>query len=122
MKTSEMIQSRFLKKEECDPPIVCTIKGCSLEEVGGGDERWVLTFSEPGIKALVLNVTKIRALESSYGNDTDYWMGNRVKLSLDPDVMYAGKRVGGIKLQTAAKKSSTPPPPVDPDFNDEIPF
>ena len=124
MKTSDMIQSKFLKKEDFETPKVLTIKDCTLEEVGD-DTRWVLAFKEAA-KGLVLNVTKIRQLEAAFGHDTDHWIGNRVKLAHDPNVAYAGKIVGGISLQTppkgAAPVAPPPPPVVDPDFDQEVPF
>lgn len=127
MKTSQMIQSKFLKKDDFPSPEVLTIKDCSLEEVGKGDSRWVLFFKEK-TKGVVLNVTKIKQLENAYGDDSDGWIGKKVKLSHDPTVMMGTQQVGGIKF-------AFPPnlPPVQPrapapaqaadDFDDaEIPF
>ena len=123
MKTSDMIQSKYLKKDDFSQPTVMTIKGCTMEDVGQGDTRWILWMHERQ-KGLVLNVTKIRQLEASYGQDTDYWLGKKVKLSHDPTVMYAGKIVGGIKLVTSnAPAAPTPPPPAaEHEFDDEVPF
>ena len=126
MKTSQMIQSKYLKKEDFDTPRVLTIKDCQLEEVGNkGDTRWVLYFKDE-VKGLVLNVTKIRQLEGAFGDDTDHWNGNKVKLTHDPNVMFGPERVGGIAIQTPPKqgvKAPVPPPPaVDPDFNDDVPW
>lgn len=123
MKTSQMITSKFLKKDDFPQPEVLTIKDCSLEEVGKGDTRWVLFFKEKA-KGVVLNVTKIKQLESAYGDDTDGWVGKKVKLSHDPTVMMGTQQVGGIKMQLPSGS-----PPVQPrapapaeDFNDDIPF
>ena len=125
-RVSDMIQSDFLKKEDFDTPTVLTIKDCYMQEVGKEkDQRWVLFFKESE-KGLVLNVTKIRQLEASYGQDTDDWRGNRVKLSHDPSVMFAGKVMGGIKLQTSPAKKPEAKPATEAvthaDFDDEIPF
>lgn len=124
MKTSDMIQSKWLKKEDFPQPTVLTIKGCTLEEIGGEDTKWVLWLQERP-KGLVLNVTKIRQLEAAYGHDTDHWVGNKVKLSHDPTVMYAGKMIGGIKLTTSTKVPVPAPQPaeaVTEGFDDDIPF
>ena len=80
MKTSQMIQSKYLKKDDFPQPEVLTIKDCTLEEVGKGDTRWVLWFKEKA-KGVVLNVTKIKQLETAYGDDSDNWNGKKVKLS-----------------------------------------
>jgi len=124
MKTSQMIQSKFLKKEDFPQPEVLTIKDCSLEEVGKSDTRWVLFFKEKA-KGVVLNVTKIKQLEGAYGDDTDGWIGKKVKLSHDPSVMMGTQQVGGIKMQLPANippvQPRAPAPPAE-EFNDDIPF
>lgn len=129
MKTSQMIQSKFLKKDDFPSPEVLTIKDCSLEEVGKGDSRWVLFFKEK-TKGVVLNVTKIKQLETAYGDDSDVWNGKKVKLSHDPTVMMGTQQVGGIKFTFPANLPPVQPrAPVKPeptavdDFDDkEIPF
>ena len=126
MKTSQMVQSKFLKKTDFPTPEVLTIKDCALEEVGGGDERWVLYFKEKS-KGVVLNVTKIKQLESAYGDDTDDWIGKKVKLLHDPTVMMGTQQVGGIKLMVPNNLPKPAPKAIEPapagdDFNDEIPF
>ena len=118
-KTSDMIQSKFLKKEDFTTPAVVTVKDCTLEDMGSGDSRWVLWLNERD-KGLVLNVTKIRLMEAAFGQDTDDWRGQKVKLSLDPTVMYAGKVVGGIKLQPGKKADNKPAPTVEhEEFDDD---
>jgi hypothetical protein len=120
-KTSEMIQSKYLKKEDFPAPRVLTIKDCSLEEVGrNGETKWVLFFKEVA-KGCVLNVTKIKKLESEYGDDSDGWTGKRVKVWNNPNVMFGMERVGGLDfiMPSEAKKPVEPPPE---DFNDDVPF
>lgn len=127
MKTSQMIQSKFLKKEDFPTPEVLTIKDCTLEEVGT-DTKWVLWFKEK-TKGMTLNVTKIKQLEDAYGDDSDLWNNRKVKLSHDPSVMMGTQRVGGIKLTLpTAQPARAPAPPPMPDpvadegFDDDIPF
>jgi hypothetical protein len=127
VKTSQMIQSKFLKKEDFPSPEVLTIKDCTLEEVGT-DTKWVLWFKEK-TKGMTLNVTKIKQLEDAYGDDSDLWLGRKVKLSHDPAVMMGTQRVGGIKLQLPSSVAQAPkapkPPPVEEqgfDDDDQIPF
>lgn len=126
MKTSHMIQSKFLKKEDFPGPQVMTIRTVAMEEVGRGDARWVVYFNE-NTKGIVLNVTKIKQLEATFGDDTDRWIGKRIKVMNDPTVMMGQQVVGGIKfvMPTAAQAAmqAPPPPPVENDeFNDGIPF
>lgn len=98
MKTSAMIQSKYLKKEDFATPEVLTIRGIQIEEVDkSGETKWILYFAEKP-KGLVMNVTKIRQLEAGFGDETDNWMGKKVKVSHDPTVMMGPQVVGGIKL------------------------
>lgn len=121
----DMIQSKFLRKEDFDEDQVCTIKDCKLENVGKEDDaeqRWVLYFRERD-KGMVLNVTTIRVLEQAYGGDSDHWVGNKVMVYVDPNVSFAGKVVGGLRLRTPKKAAVKPPAaPVDTSFDDDIPF
>lgn len=129
MRTADMIQSPFLKKEDFMTPTILTIKRVSLEQVVKGEEKWVLFFNEK-TKGLVLNKTKIKLLEGGYGDDTDMWTGKKVRLSFDPTVAFGGETVGGIKLEVS--KAASAPVPVKPvavvatapveSFDQDIPF
>lgn len=134
-KVSDMIQSKFLRKEDFDEDRILTIKSLKLEDMPGdsGDQKWVLYFREEP-KGMALNVTTIRVLEQAYGDDTDHWVGNKVKVFVDPNVSFGGKIVGGLRLRTpkAGPKppAAQPPAPAptaaqqagDPQFDDDIPF
>ena len=119
-KVSEMIQSKFLRKEDLDDDVLVTIKKIALEDVpgDGGEQRWVCYFRELP-KGLVLNVTTIRTLESAFGGDTDDWVGGKVTLFVDPGVQYKGKVVGGVRLRP--HKAKVVPASTPADFNDQIP-
>lgn len=117
-KTSEMITSKFLKKEDVGNGALLTIKNVVQHDVaqqGAGPEyKWCCEFREEE-KPLVLNVTNMRLLESITGSDdTDDWIGTQVVLYNDPSIMYAGKMTGGIRVR--APKNQVPPK------TDEVPF
>lgn len=127
-KVSEMIVSKFLRKEDFDEDRILTIKSVKLEDMPGdsGDQKWVLYFREEA-KGMALNVTTIRVLEQAYGDDSDHWIGNKVKVYVDPNVSFGGKIVGGLRLRTPKQGPKAPPPPPPPkteteDFDDDIPF
>ena len=123
-KVSEMIVSKFLRKEDFEEDRVFTIRGLKLEDMPGDDgtQKWVLYFKEEA-KGMALNVTTIRVLEAAFGDDSDGWIGKRVMVYVDPHVTFGGRAVGGIRLRTPKKQAApTPPPPADNDFNDDIPF
>jgi hypothetical protein len=122
-----MIVSKFLRKEDFEEDTVCTIKQVHLEDMQGdkGEQRWVLYFRERD-KGMVLNVTSIRVLEQAFGDDSDMWIGNKVKVYVDPNVSFQGKVVGGLRLmppRKGAKPAVTEKPKTDDDFDDStIPF
>lgn len=125
-KVSEMIVSKFLRKEDFDEDRVMTIKGVKLEQMPGesGDTKWVLYFKEDH-KGMALNMTTIRVLEQAFGDDSDHWVGNRVMVYVDPNVSFGGRVVGGLRLRPPKKGPKAPvaPPPVEDDeFSDSVPF
>jgi len=133
-KVSEMIQSKFLRKEDFEEDRVMTIRGLKLEDMPGDDgtQKWVLYFQEDA-KGMALNVTTIRVLEAAFGDHSDMWIGKKVKVYVDPNVSFGGKVVGGLRLMPprgakAGKNIHPNAPPghalesTEPEFNDDIPF
>lgn len=105
-KVSDMITSKYLRKEDFEDEAICTIKGVRLEDLGkdeAKEERWILYFREQS-KGMVLNVTTIRVLEQALGGDTDQWIGNKVIVYVDPNVSFGGKVVGGLRLRIHKEK------------------
>jgi hypothetical protein len=130
-KTSDMRESKFLKKEDVGRGMLATITGCIQKNVAkeGADpeHKWCLTFREID-KPLVLNSTNVQLCEAICGSDdTDDWIGKTIVLYTDPNVSYQGKLIGGIRVR-AVKKTAAPPPPPPPippvaDItDDDIPF
>jgi hypothetical protein len=99
-KVSEMIVSKFLRKEDLDDELIVTLKTVELEDMPGDahEQRWVLYFRELP-KGLVLNTTTIRVLEKAYGPDSDDWTGKKAALYVDPNVSFKGQIVGGLRLR-----------------------
>ena len=119
MKASQMIPSRFLKKEDVEEDTLCTIKSLDQDDVsaelGKSEMKWVVTFAEFD-KPMVLNVSNINALIEACGTDeTDEWVGKKCVVYVDPNVMYAGKRVGGLRIRKAKNQAKVVPRNVDPD-------
>lgn len=129
-KTSEMRESKFLKKEDVGRGILATVAGCVQKNVAkdGADPemKWCLTFRETE-KPLVLNSTNVQLCEHIFGSDdTDHWIGKRIVLYTDPNVSFQGKLIGGIRVRAPKPHAAPPPPPpppvVDDITDDEIPF
>lgn len=135
-KTSEMRESKFLKKEDVGKGALLTVTGCKQFNVAmqGADPemKWCLLFAEVD-KPLVLNSTNIQLCEHVFGSDdTDEWVGKKIVLYTDPNVPFGGKLVGGIRVraprkpvvaQPAPAPVQAPQPPVTTELTDEdIPF
>jgi hypothetical protein len=129
-KTSEMRESKFLKKEDVGGGMLMTVEGCEphnvAKEGAPPENKWCLMFSETD-KPLVLNSTNIQLCERIFGSDdTDEWIGKKIVLYTDPNVSYQGKVIGGIRVR--APKVKTPPPAPPPPAvaeeltDDDIPF
>jgi len=132
-KVSEMISSKFLRKEDVgDDELIVSIKSVTLEDMPGeaGEQRWVLYFRELQ-KGLVLNSTTIRLLDKSFGSHSDDWITKKVTLYVDESVQFKGQVVGGLRLRPVKppKNATTTviaggPPATDVaafPFNDDLP-
>lgn len=138
-KTSEMRESKFLKKEDVGVGALMTVNGCEQYNVAmegaPPEHKWCLTFEESD-KPLVLNSTNIQLCERIFGSDdTDVWVGKKIVLYTDPNVSYAGNVVGGIRVRApkvrpqavpvavnAPRVVAPPPAPVSELTDDDIPF
>jgi hypothetical protein len=102
--------SAYLKKEDFPEPETLTIDEVCEEEVTapGRKPKLKLVLSFEGIdKGLVLNQANGDALFEMTGQDDPAkWVGRRVEVYHDPNVTYAGKRVGGIRLRKPAAVSA----------------
>ena len=116
MKTSDMIVSKFLKKEEVDPPVLAYIAKVGKEDVSMEDKpseyKFCLHF-KGDIKPLVLNSTNIQMIEKIHGDETDDWLGKPIVLYNDPNIMFKGELKGGIRVRKVNPEAKLPPPPAD---------
>ena len=130
-KISEMRESKFLKKEDVGRGVLATIAGCLQHNVAmegaSPEHKWCLSFHELD-KPLVLNSTNIQLCAQICGSeDTDHWTGRKIVLYTDPNVSYAGKLVGGIRVRAPRPSAAPPvppppPPPAETLTDDDIPF
>jgi len=104
LKISDLKNSRFLTKEDCEPPICVTISHVEKEDLGPieGDPqpKYVMYFREPDVKPMVLNLTNGEVTAEITGStDSVDWEGATIELYHDRNVMFAGKRTGGIRVR-----------------------
>lgn len=137
MKASELTTSKYLKKDDCDPPIVVTVARLKKENVARDDEpreeKWIVYFEESD-KGLVLNTTNINSLTEILGSDeTDDWVGQKVVLWNNPHIEFGGRVVGGIRIRATRRKAHAgeareflsgkrEAPADNAEFDDDLPF
>jgi hypothetical protein len=113
---NEIKESKYLKKEDVGAGALLTISGCVQQNVAQEgqpeDLKWCLQFEESE-KPMVLNITNATLIAEVCGSEnTDDWAGHKIVLFNDPTVMYAGKRMGGIRAR--APKTQAAPAPAKP--------
>jgi len=129
-------QSRFITKNDVTSPVLVTITGFEEMNVAlpGAEQemRWCISFREID-KPMTLNTTNAALLGSIFelkeDDDLNTTIGAQIVLWHDPNVMFAGKAVGGIRIRAVnpefAKRHIPPsePPQVDnSNIDDDIPF
>ncbi len=104
-----LLQSKFITKEDITAPMPVTISQIvqdNQQQRGAApDMKWLMYFAELR-KGLRLNKTTIKQLAATFGDETDHWLGKRVRIYVDHTVEMAGQIVGGVRLQMP----NIPPP------------
>ena len=103
MKLHELRESRYLTKEDVDPPLNVTIKKVIKENVGmegeESREKFVMFF-EGQKKGMVLNFTNGTILEEiTKSDDSEGWVGWKIQLYSEPNIFFGGKKTGGIRIR-----------------------
>lgn len=126
----EMIPSKYLKQSDIDDEAIATIRKIGKANIAQEDDppeyRWLVRFDEFD-KPMVLNRTNIEALADACGSDeSDDWIGQSVVVYVDPNVSYAGKRTGGLRIKPARKTKQKSASADDTggvkNMDDDIPF
>ena len=125
-KLSDFKESKFLAQKDVETPMLVTIASCDKHNVAKEGatpiNKLCMSFVELD-KPLVMNWTNAQVCAAICGSDdTDDWNGQKVVLYVDPNVMFEGKLVGGIRIRKP--KNQTPPAPkvTAPLSEEEIPF
>lgn len=116
----------YLKAEDIGQscPVV-TIESCNIEEIGEEKDRKPVLHFVGKDKAMACNLTNAQAIEAIVGtDDMDAWVGHQVQLYVDPNVMYGGKKVKGLRVRAPQRpvpqKVQAPPPKPQPLPDDEF--
>lgn len=129
-RTSEMVQSKYLKTADVPDPVIVTItkvgKVNLAKEEAPPEYKWAMRFKEFE-KPMVLNSTNIKICEKILGSDdTDEWVGKEIVLFTDENVSFQGELVGGLRFKGKEKEPQrVMPKPTGGKFDDmadDIPF
>jgi hypothetical protein len=105
MKRSDAFPSKYLGKDDVDPPRLGTISSVRIDTLksdDGAENKPVMYFREEVLKPLILNNTNWTICEEAYGEDSDTWAGKKLELYHDPTIMFGKKRVGGVRVRIPA--------------------
>ncbi|MES0385791.1 MAG: hypothetical protein ABUJ98_14550 [Hyphomicrobium sp.] len=130
MKKYDALPGGYLAKEHFPQPTLVTVHSVVMEEVksdNGPDKKKPVLYleksSNPKLdtsRGIILNVGNWDACETITGQpDSDDWVGAQIVVFVDPDVMYAGKKVGGLRIRA---KNPTAQPAEDPVPASDVPF
>ena len=131
-KISEMLPSSYLKQSDFDEQgMIVTVKGVEEKNVAREGEpeehKWIVYFVDYE-KGMVLNTTNINGLAKACGSDdTDDWTGKDVVVYVDPNVGYAGKTTGGLRIKkytepAAPKQAKRQAPAAAPMDSSDVPY
>jgi hypothetical protein len=96
----------YLKKEDLrGKTVTVTIEDIDPDHVlntadGSQEMKPALHFVESE-KILILNKGNTQALVDLYGANMTNWIGKKIAIWNNPDVEFAGRRVGGIRIKSA---------------------
>ena len=124
MKRSDAFPSSYLGKDDLPAPpgtLAATIADVRMETIGQGNEsedKPVMYFSDQQ-KPLIVNGGNWDTCEQAFGADSAAWADKKIEMYIDPNVMYGGRRVGGIRMRVLNNENgkgtpfiSTPAGPV----------
>ena len=99
----DFVGGTFIKKDDLAAgPQRFTIQGISKTTFGAKDGRPaedVLQLELDDDRQFSLNKTNTKILIGAHGGKTDGWIGKSVILYVDPNVMFGGRLVGGVRVQ-----------------------
>lgn len=130
-RTSEMVQSKYLKTADVPDPVIVTVTKVGrvnmAKEDAAPEYKWAVRFKEFD-KPMVLNTTNIKIAEKVFGSDnTDDWAGKEIVLFTDDNVTFGGELVGGLRFKGKEKEpqrvdTTKKPAGKFDDMEDDIPF
>jgi hypothetical protein len=122
MTLADFSESRFLKQDDCDLPLLGTIESMEKTNVARDGEperiKVVIRFEED-IKPFICNKTNAKLIAEFLGPNPDEWIGKQIVLYKDDSVIFGHTRTGGIRVRAPRKKPHRPIKIEEPKSDDE---
>ena len=100
MKRSQAFKSKYLRGSELEGELELIIRDVRMVQIDPNDDApKVVVFFNDG-SPLILNSGNWNTIEEMYGDDSDQWIGKKIRVWFNPAVEYQGRRVGGIRVRT----------------------
>lgn len=97
----ELIKGKFLGTGDIKAPTRVTVRAIVPEQLRSGEskqQKYIIYFDELP-KGLPINRTILKVMAAAFGEYTEQWVGKRVRLYVDATVEFAGRTVGGVRVQ-----------------------
>jgi hypothetical protein len=121
MKGNEAFPSKYWRAADLEQPVVVVIDNVTQEMIGEGEDkqlRTVMSFVD-GDKQLILNKTNWITLEGGFGEESDDWRGQKIRLVRER-VEFKGKSTFGVRVRLpAALKAAKPKAASQPVEDDD---
>lgn len=99
MNVSEAIESKSDQLNAMDIIACERVIHISAVTVVKGDQPVSVFFDGDNNKPWKPSLGMRRVLSTAYGLESDKWIGKHVALYFEPDVTWAGKKIGGIRVR-----------------------
>lgn len=134
-------ESAYLKAEDLEhgkkyPLTIAGVEAVEFNQDGKKSTKLALTFREAE-KKLTLNKTNAMVISAVHGSESDHWAGKKIYV-YRAKVQFGDKMVDAVRVDMPMVEASMPraearqqsqnrppqhqAPPLDPDFDDDIPF
>lgn len=84
--------------------IVKVVKGKVTGKSGKGSSKAMISF-KGAERPLAAGAAILSTIGRLYGNDTRKWVGQKITLYADHDVVFGGEKVGGVRVRPAVPKA-----------------
>jgi hypothetical protein len=96
--------SRHLRAEDlpADEDTELTIRSYKKEDLRQDDQtvwKWVVYFHGRA-EGLALNKSNGQILCDKFGDEMENWVGQTISLYVDPNIVFDGRRVSGIRIRS----------------------